>query len=84
MPLPRLVESRVPDRELRTSASSLSPNEYERYVEEEVFPLLDQALNETVPSEFRENERFNVRVIYALLERVDEEYTGRLNSSGAV
>lgn len=69
---------------LEANATALGPEEFERRVLEEVFPLLDRALNETIPAEYRENSTFDVRVTNAVIERIDEEYNGEITPEGAV
>lgn len=49
-----------------------------------MFPILDRALEGTIPSEYPENESFDADVTNALLERVDKEYTAAINDSGDV
>jgi hypothetical protein len=66
---------------LESDSTSLSSAEYERVVIEEVFPLLNQALHETIPAEYREGPRFDTRVTKALLDRIDDEYTGGISPS---
>jgi hypothetical protein len=69
---------------LDSKATSLSPTAYERYVREEVFPLLDRALDDAIPSEYRESEDFDADVTVAVLDRIEGEYAAGINESGAV
>lgn len=69
---------------LEANATALGPEEFERRVLEDVFPLLDRVLDETIPPEYSERPDFDVRVMNALLERTDEEYNGEITPEGAV
>jgi len=69
-------------RALERNSTSLTTEEYEQRVNEEVFPLLDRALSESIPERFRENASFDLRVMNALFDRIDEEYTAGVSSSG--
>jgi hypothetical protein len=67
---------------LELDSTSLTAAAYEQRVTEEVFPRLDQAFVASVPERFRENTSFDVRVMHALLDRIDEEYTLGVSSTG--
>jgi hypothetical protein len=80
--LARELEARLAS--LDSKATSLSPTAYERYVHEELFPLLNRAREAAIPSEYREGENFDADVTDALLERIEEEYAAGIDESGAV
>jgi len=59
---------------LDARAAESSASEYERFVTEELFPLLEDAVATVVPGEYRDPTSVSASVLIALLERTEEEY----------
>ena len=92
---PVLTEVRDVDPELATElrghlgglegqVRSLSADEYETYVTDEVFPLLADATEAVVPSDIRDSLGFDVRVMNALAGRIAGEYAAAVPSAGTI
>jgi hypothetical protein len=92
---PVLPEVRDVDPELATElrghiaglegqVRSSDADEYEAYVTDEVFPLLDSAVEAVVPSDIRDQQAFDVRVMNALAGRIADEYTAAVPSAGTI
>jgi hypothetical protein len=69
---------------LEAKVRSLDLEGYETYVNEEVFPLLDQAVTAVVPEDARESQTFDVEVINALAGRIADEYAAAVPSPGTI
>lgn len=69
---------------IEAKVRSLDVDEYETYVNEELFALLDQAVNAVVPKDTRDSPTFDVEVINALAGRIAEEYTAAVPSAGTI
>jgi hypothetical protein len=69
---------------LESRVRSLSAGEYASYVDEEVFPLLEEAMAAVVPADLRDTREFDVRVMNALAGRIAGEYTAAVPSAGTV
>jgi len=54
--------------------ASATAAEYERYVTEDVLPLIDEALSVAVPAEYADSTPFDAAVLLALADRVVDEY----------
>jgi hypothetical protein len=61
-----------------------SASEYERFVTEEVFPLLDEAVAAVVPADERETTAFDAKVLNALAGRIATEYTAAVTPGGEI
>lgn len=92
---PVLPEVRDVDPELATElrghlsglegqVRSSDADEYEAYVTDEVFPLLESAVEAVVPSDIRDSLGFDVRVMNALAGRIAGEYTAAVPSAGTI
>lgn len=71
---------KTPAQRVRSAAA----NDYRRYLNEEVFPMLDRAVETVVHSDLREPASFNVRIMNALAGRIAEEYSAAVPSAGTV
>jgi len=60
---------------LEAKVRSSDPEEYRTYLDEELFPLLEQAVEAVVPSAMRASAAFDVRVMNVLAGRIADEYT---------
>lgn len=68
------------DEEVESSTAS----EYETYVNDEVFPLLTDAVEAVVDSETRNTQSFDVRVMNALADRIADEYSAAVPEAGTI
>jgi len=72
---------------LRSASERISTSdaeEYEQFVTEDVFPLLDDAVAAVVAEETRDSVAFDVRVMDALAGRIAEEYAAAVPEAGTV
>ncbi len=70
------LAGRLSDRLLAVDdrVDSAAAAEYERYVAEDVLPLLEEAVSVAVPAEYADSTAFDAAVFLALADRVVEEY----------
>ena len=54
--------------------TEVSAGQFEQFTEENVFPLLDQAVSTVVPDQFTDSTSFDAAVLLALGDRVADEY----------
>lgn len=69
---------------LQSEIESRTISEYETYINDEVFPLLTDAVEAVVDSETRNTQSFNVRVMNALAGRIADEYSAAVPSAGTI
>jgi hypothetical protein len=65
-------------------AGSATAAEYERYVTEDVLPLVDEAVSVAVPAEYTDNTSFDAAVLLALADRVVDEYDAAVTDDEAI
>ena len=65
-------------------AASATAAEYERYVTEDVLPLIDEALSVAVPTEYADSTSFDAAVFLALADRVLDEYDAAVTDDEAI
>jgi hypothetical protein len=71
--------SSLPDR-----LASMDADEYRTHLDEDVYPLLTEAMAAVVPAGVRESQSFRVRVMNALAGRIADEYSAAVPSAGTV
>jgi hypothetical protein len=71
-------------RNVDERATSLSASEYETHVREDVFPLIDRAVETVVEEKKRESIAFNAKVNNALLNRIDDEYAAAVRPNETI
>lgn len=69
---------------LKQAVRSMTPAEYRGHVEEELFPMLDEAVEAVVPGDVRGSTEFDVRVMNALAGRIAEEYKTAVPEAGTI
>jgi len=71
-------------RAVQDHASSDDASAYESFIDDEVFPLLDDAVTTVVPAEDRSSTEFQIGVLNALAGRVAEEYSAAITADGSI
>ncbi|PSQ14645.1 hypothetical protein BRD02_08835 [Halobacteriales archaeon QS_8_69_73] len=65
-------------------AASATAAEYERYVAEDVLPLVEEAVSVAVPAEYADSTPFDAAVFLALADRVADEYDAAVTDGEAI
>ncbi|MFB6162379.1 MAG: PGF-CTERM sorting domain-containing protein [Halococcoides sp.] len=69
---------------LPSKAKTMTPSEYRAHVTEEIYPLLETAIDRTVAADARSSLAFEGQVATKVLERIEVEYGNGLNDDGKV
>lgn len=64
--------------------TELNADQFEQFVQSDVFPLLDQAVSTVVPDQFNDSTSFDAAVLLALGDRVADEYDAAVTESEVI
>ncbi|MFB6128662.1 MAG: hypothetical protein ABEJ47_02755, partial [Halorhabdus sp.] len=69
---------------LPEKAATMEPGEYRAHIRQDIYPLLDEAVNRTVAADARSGLAFEGEVAMKLLDRIGVEYANAMNDQGEI